>query len=64
MRLHRDPRCYTDVCINGIWFHYDHCGTTAYQLRGGASPQVALAKEPQTEEELLEMLTQIASLAQ
>lgn len=61
MNLVRDPRCYTDVCINGIWFHYDHCGTVAYQLCGGASPQVDLAKEPETEEELIGMLTQISS---
>lgn len=30
MELKQDPRCYTDVCVGGKWFHYDHCGTKAY----------------------------------
>ncbi|NTJ36892.1 hypothetical protein HQK29_01545 [Vibrio vulnificus] len=33
MELKQDPRCYTDVCIEGKWYHYDHCGTTAYMLK-------------------------------
>lgn len=56
MELKQDPRCYTDVCIDGLWYHYDHCGTTAYTLSGGASPQIQLAPEPKTEEELIELL--------
>lgn len=56
MNLIRDPRCYTDVCIDGVWFHYDHCSTKAYKLSGGNSPYVDLAREPQTEEELVELL--------
>lgn len=56
MELEQDPRCYTDVCVNGLWYHYDHCGTKAYVLRGGASPEVVLEKEPKTEDELISML--------
>ncbi|PSW21882.1 hypothetical protein C9I98_01035 [Photobacterium sanctipauli] len=56
MDLKQDPRCYTDVCINGKWYHYDHCGTTVYQLKGGASPYYELNKEPKTEAELIAML--------
>ncbi|WP_306302213.1 hypothetical protein [Shewanella marina] len=37
MELKQDPRCYSDVCVNGKWFHYDHCTTNAYMLKGGAS---------------------------
>jgi len=60
MELKQDPRCYTDVCVNGKWFHYDHCGTTAYMLKGGASAQVELSKEPSTENELVSLLSDIA----
>ncbi|WP_394247028.1 hypothetical protein [Vibrio profundi] len=56
MELKQDPRCYTDVCVNGKWFHYDHCGTTAYMLKGGSSAEFELSKEPQTENELISML--------
>lgn len=56
MDLIKDPRCYTDVCVNGLWYHYDHCGTTAYCLRGSASPKVQLDRAPTTEQELVDML--------
>ncbi len=36
MELKRDPRCYTDLCIDGKWYHYDHCSTQVYMLMGGA----------------------------
>ncbi|MFA0087434.1 hypothetical protein BCU66_021050 [Vibrio sp. 10N.286.49.B1] len=57
MELKKDTRCYTDVCVNGKWFHYDHCTTQAYMLKGGASCGVELSKVPSTEHELIEMLT-------
>lgn len=60
MELKQDPRCYTDVCVYGKWFHYDHCGTQAYMLKGGASAVIELTKEPTTEGELVEMLQGIA----
>ncbi|MCC4856878.1 hypothetical protein AB4179_12505 [Vibrio lentus] len=60
MTLKQDPRCYTDVCVDGKWFHYDHCGTQAYMLKGGSSAVIELAKEPVTEGELVEMLQGIA----
>ena len=60
MELKQDPRCYTDVCVDGKWFHYGHCGTQAYMLKGGASAVIELAKEPTTEGELVEMLQGIA----
>ncbi|MEZ8776676.1 hypothetical protein AB6D85_03585 [Vibrio splendidus] len=56
MELKQDPRCYTDVCVDGKWFHYDHCGNRAYMLKGGASAVIELAREPATEGELVEML--------
>ncbi|WP_336289043.1 hypothetical protein [Aeromonas dhakensis] len=60
MELERDPRCYTDVCIDGKWYHYDHCSTHVYMLMGGAPPSMTLAYEPSSEEELIEMLRQLA----
>lgn len=62
MELKQDPRCYTDVCVNGKWFHYDHCGTRAYMLKGGASATVELAKEPSTEGELIDMLENMSQM--
>ncbi|MDG3084888.1 hypothetical protein P7F88_01795 [Vibrio hannami] len=59
MELKKDPRCYTDVCINGKWFHHDHLTTKAYMLKGGASPEFDLAKVPTTEDELIEMLNNV-----
>lgn len=60
MELKRGPRCYTDVCIDGQWYHYDHCSTNVYMLMGGAAPSLQLAYEPSSEEELIEMLQQLA----
>lgn len=59
MELKQDPRCYTDVCVNGLWYHYDHCGTKAYILRGGAAPEVELEREPRTEDELISLLEKL-----
>ncbi|MGE6225404.1 hypothetical protein D3C76_1457650 [compost metagenome] len=59
MELKKDPRCYTDVCIDGKWYHYDHCSTHAYMLMGGAAPSLQLACEPGSEEELIAMLQQL-----
>lgn len=59
MELKQDPRCYSDVCVNGKWFHYDHCTTNAYMLKGGASPLFELAKMPTTENELIDLLSEI-----
>ncbi|PWI32476.1 hypothetical protein DI392_15610 [Vibrio albus] len=56
MELKKDPRCYTDVCVDGKWFHHDHCTDSAYMLKGGAAPDVSLHKVPETEEELIELL--------
>lgn len=48
------------TCVSGKWFHYDHCGTQAYMLKGGSSAVIELSKEPTTEGELVEMLQGIA----
>ncbi|WED22173.1 hypothetical protein L3Q72_01770 [Vibrio sp. JC009] len=61
MDLKQDPRCYTDVCIDGRWYHYDHCGKKAYMLWGGSAPQLELEREPKTEDELIELLKNSAS---
>lgn len=58
--LKQDPRCYTDVCVNGRWFHYDHCGTKAYMLKGGASPEIDLGREPTSENDLIDMLQNLS----
>lgn len=59
MTLLRNPKCYTDVCINGKWFHYDHCGTTVYMLKGGASAEFNLDSEPVTEGDLINQIKQL-----
>jgi hypothetical protein len=56
MELLRNPRCYTDVCIDGTWYHYDHCGSKVYSLCGGAGPELDLAREPETEGELISLI--------
>ncbi|EJA7356654.1 hypothetical protein ACVD1N_24825 [Vibrio parahaemolyticus] len=56
MTLKQDPRCYTDVCVQGKWFHYDHCTTNAYMLNGGSACYVELDKIPDNEDELIELL--------
>ncbi|MCG9626665.1 hypothetical protein L1D34_17690 [Vibrio mediterranei] len=58
MELKKDPRCYTDICIDGRWFHHDHCTNTAYMLWGGSSPQLKLERTPNTEDELIGLLKQ------
>lgn len=60
MDLLQDPKCYTDVCIDGYWFHYDHCSTHVYRLRGSVPQEFELEREPKTEEELFAMLEGIA----
>ena len=59
MTLLRNPKCYTDVCINGKWFHYVHCGTTVYMLKGGASAEFNLDSEPVTEGDLINQIKQL-----
>ncbi|MGC9403713.1 hypothetical protein [Vibrio genomosp. F10] len=61
MELKQDPRCYTDVCVDGYWYHYDHCTTRAYVLKGGSSPELILSKEPKTEAELISLLKGIGT---
>ncbi|MGF1704229.1 hypothetical protein L4D09_28540 [Photobacterium makurazakiensis] len=58
MELIKDPKCYTDLCLNGKWFHHDHCTTKAYMLHGGACYDIELNKMPTTESELEELLMQ------
>ncbi|WP_163133962.1 hypothetical protein [Agarivorans sp. Alg241-V36] len=57
MELKQDPRCYTNVCIDGQWFHYDHCSTNAYMLKGGSPAGIELQSIPATENELIELLS-------
>lgn len=57
--LLKHPKCYTDVCIDGKWFHYDHCGTHVYMLKGGAQAQFELSVEPSTEIELIKQIKQL-----
>lgn len=58
MELEKDPRCYTDVCLRGVWFHYDHCTTNAFTLKGGSAPSFQLPCIPQTEGELINLLSE------
>lgn len=57
MELIKDPRCYTDMCLDGKWFHHDHCTPTVYMLRGGDPVQLNLSRVPETENELEALLT-------
>lgn len=59
MELLKDPRCYTDVCLGGKWFHYDHCTPNVYMLKGGDPLYVELAKIPETESELIDLITDL-----
>ncbi|MGF1902264.1 hypothetical protein [Aliivibrio sifiae] len=61
MTLLRNPKCYTDVCIDGKWYHYDHCGTTVYMLKGGTSAEFNLGSEPLTEGELIDQIKQLTA---
>ncbi|NVD07984.1 hypothetical protein FCU94_13915 [Vibrio sp. JPW-9-11-11] len=56
MELKQDSRCYTDVCVDGKWFHHDHGTTQAYMLKGGAHCSIELNKLPLTESELIELI--------
>ncbi|GLS82900.1 hypothetical protein GCM10007894_08770 [Paraferrimonas haliotis] len=56
MELKKDPRCYTDVCVNGKWFHHDHLTKSAYMLNGSQSIAIELVKTPETEDELINLL--------
>lgn len=55
------PNCYTDICVNGKWFHYDHGDTSAYMLNGGSPITFDLGGKPTTEAELEEYLTIITT---
>ncbi|GAA4898265.1 hypothetical protein GCM10023333_34600 [Ferrimonas pelagia] len=52
------PKCYTDICIHGKWFHHDHGQPSAYML--GGNQVYNLGAIPTTEEELLSYLEPIA----
>ncbi|MFV0576746.1 MAG: hypothetical protein ACK5NC_15200 [Vibrio sp.] len=56
MKLKPCEKCYTDVCIDGKWYHHDHLTDKAYMLKGGMDHVVELARTPTTEDELLELL--------
>lgn len=55
------PNCYTDLCINGKWFHYDHGESSVFMLNGGAPLTFELESLPTTEDELEQHLTVISS---
>ncbi|QYK02385.1 hypothetical protein [Shewanella psychrotolerans] len=56
------PNCYTDLCVNGKWFHYDHGESSVFMLNGSEPLTFELERQPATEEELEQRLTQIAQL--
>lgn len=58
MQLHMEEKCYTDICIEGKWFHHDHGQTTAYML--GYKEVFELGFMPTTEQALTDSLQQIA----
>ena len=58
MKLLMEPKCYTDICLHGKWFHYDHGGTRAYML--GSREIFELGMMPTTDEELQLCLEPIA----
>jgi hypothetical protein len=58
MELH--PNCYTDLCVNGKWFHYDHGESSVFMLNGSEPLTFELEAMPATEEELELHLNQIA----
>ena len=55
------PNCYTDLCINGKWFHYDHGESSVFMLNGGDPLTFKLASLPKTEGELEQHLTLISN---
>ena len=58
MKLLMQPKCYTDLCLHGKWFHHDHGETSAYML--GSRLIFELGMMPTTEEELEACLEPIA----
>lgn len=56
------PNCYTDLCVNGKWFHYDHGESSVFMLNGSEPLTFELERQPATEEELELRLSQIAKL--
>lgn len=54
------PDCYTDLCINGKWFHYDHGETAVFMLNGSSPLSFELDTMPTTEGELEMHLTCIS----
>ncbi|MCG9711208.1 hypothetical protein L1D32_06100 [Shewanella insulae] len=46
------PNCYTDICVNGKWFHYDHGDHSVFMLNGGDPLTFELSELPTTEAEL------------
>ncbi|QYJ85147.1 hypothetical protein K0I73_13075 [Shewanella mesophila] len=56
------PNCYTDLCVNGKWFHYDHGESSVFMLNGSEPLTFELERQPATEEELEQRLSQIAQL--
>ncbi|MFC1503323.1 hypothetical protein ACFL53_03080 [Pseudomonadota bacterium] len=55
------PNCYTDLCVNGKWFHYDHGDTSVFMLNGGSPITFELGAQPTTEAELENYLSTIVS---
>jgi hypothetical protein len=62
MKLLMQPKCYTDVCLHGKWFHHDHGETSAYML--GSRLIFDLGMMPTTDEELEACLEPIAKSQQ
>ncbi|MGS0676645.1 hypothetical protein [Shewanella sp. 0m-4] len=55
------PNCYTDLCVNGKWFHYDHGTHSVFMLNGSKPLTFELNSLPSTEDELEMHLTAISS---
>ncbi|MCE2570245.1 hypothetical protein [Motilimonas eburnea] len=53
------PNCYTDMCVNGKWFHYDHGESEVYMLNAGSPITFKINAVPNTEEELEHALRQL-----
>ena len=55
------PNCYTDLCVNGKWFHYDHGESSVFMLNGSKPLSFELDSLPKTEDELESHLCHIAA---
>ncbi len=55
------PNCYTDLCVDGKWFHYDHGDNEVFMLAGACPVTFELASQPATEAELEQHLQEITS---